>query len=265
MRSIWMMLRLFFAALLVGGATLASAQPVAAGRGYVLGPDDGVVVSVFGQPDAGVTTRIKTDGTIVLPLIGNVKASGETVVSLAELITKKFVAGGFFKAPVVNVEIGAFVSKTVNVAGKVASPGVYPLDRTYHTLEMLLKAGWVRDQGATYIYLRRGSDYKETRVEVEGLVRGSADKDPILQPGDTLFVPDADMFYVYGQIGHPGTFPILPGMTIRQALAIAGGVTAAGASNKVGLYRAGAAERDDVDLDQKIQKNDVVFVKERLF
>lgn len=251
------------AVLLTVVATPAAAQSVRSG-GYVLGVDDVVSVSVYGQAEAGTTQRIKADGTIVVPLIGKIEATGQTVLSLASLIEKKFVAGGFFKAPVVNVEIGNYVSQTVNVAGKVAQPGVYPLDRSYRVLEVLLKAGWVKDAGANYVYLRR-ADGKETRLETEALVRGSADKDPYLAPGDTLYVPDADMFYVYGQINRPGTFPVLPGMSVRQALALAGGVTASGSDRKVGLYRAGAKDKEEVALDQPVQKNDVIVVKERLF
>jgi len=246
-------------------APAAAAEPkvAAESKGYVLGPNDVITVQVFGQPDAGVSTRIKPDGTIVMPLIGTIRAEGLTSVGLADTITKKFVSGGFFKAPFVNVEIGTYVSRTVNVAGKVGTPGVFPLDKDYHVLEMLLKAGWVRE-GTTYVYLRRGSDYKEVRLDTDALVRGGKDADPLLEPGDTLFVPDADTFYIYGQISHPGVFPIVKGMTLRQALAISGGVTAAGSEHKVALLRGNAKEVDAV-LDQPIQKNDVYIVKERLF
>ena len=254
--------RMLVAGLALAGSTAALAQSEA---GYVLGPDDSVQVQVYGQPDAGITTRIKADGTIVMPLIGSVKATGLTNTGLADAISKKFISGGYFKAPVVNVEIGGFVSRTVKVAGKVTSPGIYPLDRNYRVLEVLLKAGWVRDAGANYVYLRRGSDNKEIRLDTEALVRGSPDKDPLLQPNDTLYIPEADTFYVYGQIAKPGVFPVLPGMTVRQALAIAGGVTATGSDRKVGLYRAGAKDRDEVALDAVIQKNDVLVIKERLF
>jgi polysaccharide export outer membrane protein len=77
-------------------------------------------------------------------------------------------------------------------------------------------------------------------------------------------VPEADQFFLTGQVNRPGALPVLPGMTIRQALALAGGVTATGSSNKVGLIR-GNAKEIDVDLTQTVQKNDVIIVKERLF
>ncbi|MFZ4688113.1 MAG: polysaccharide biosynthesis/export family protein [Polymorphobacter sp.] len=250
------------AAMLVGSSAALAADP-SGGPGYVLGPDDSIQIIVYGQPDAGITTRIKSDGTIVMPLIGTVMASGQTNVGLAKLVTDKLTSGGFLKAPVVNVEIGTYVSKSVNVAGKVNTPGIFPLDRPYRALDMLLKAGWIRADGATYAYLRRPGS-PEMRLETEGLVRGDADKDPVLKAGDTLFVPDADQFFISGQINRGGSFPIVPGMTIRQALAVAGGVTATGSTGKVGLIR-GAAKEVDTDVATVIQKNDVIIVKERLF
>ena len=249
------------------GMLLAATGAVEGARaqeaGYVLGPDDTVQVVVYGQPEFSVTTRIKSDGSIIMPLIGPVAAAGQTNIGLGKLITEQLTKTGYLKAPIVNIEILNYVSKTANIAGKVTQPGILPLDRSYRVLEALLKAGWVRDQGATYVYLRRAGQ-PEQQMLVEDLVRGGADKDPVLRPGDTVFVPDAEMFFVTGQVARPGLLPILPGMTIRQALASAGGVTASGSANKVGLVRNNAKEVD-TDPSQLVQKNDVIIVKERLF
>ncbi len=256
-----MLWRMLFALLMLGGVAATAAEP--ADPGYVLGADDTVQVIVYGQSEFNISTRVKADGTIVMPLIGIVKASGLTSIGLAREVTDKLTSGGYLKSPIVNVEIGAYVSKTVNVAGKVSSPGVYPLDRQYRALEVLLKAGWIRENGANYVYLRRAGT-PEVRLEAEGLVRGEPDKDPLLRPGDTLYVPEADQFFITGQVNRPGTLPILPGMTVRQALALAGGVSQTGKSDKVGLIR-GNAKEIEVDMTQTVQKNDVIIVKERLF
>jgi polysaccharide export outer membrane protein len=262
-----MSFKLHIAFVVLGLALLAQPQAMAqssdASKGYLLGPDDAIIVTVYGQPEAGIQTRIKADGTVVMPLIGTVKAEGQTNVSLAKLITDKLVQGNYLRSPVVNVEITGYVSKAANVAGQVNTPGIYPLDRPYRALDVLLKAGWVRATGANYVFLRR-TGQPELRLETESLVRGGDAENPLLQDGDTLFVPDADMFYIYGQINQPGMRPILPGMTIRQALASAGGVTPNGKSDKVGLVR-GKAKEIDVDVAQTVQKGDVIVVKERLF
>lgn len=248
-------------AALTGAAAARAADP--AYQGYVLGPDDTVQVIVYGQPEAGITTRIKADGTIIMPLIGAVQAADQTNITLAKLIGDKLTQGGFLKSPVVNVEIGSYLSKTVNCAGGVGAPGIIPLDRPYRALELLLKCGWVRSGGASYVYLRRAGQ-AEQRLEVEGLVRGAADRNPLMRDGDTLFVPDADQFFLTGPVTRPGALPLLPGMTVRQALALAGGVGPTGSSNKVGLIR-GSAKEVDADPSTLIQKNDVIVVRERLF
>ena len=247
------------AALLAGPATAQSTDY----KGYTLGPDDTVQVIVYGQSEFNVTTRIKADGTIVMPLIGIVKAGGQTNITLAKEITDKLVASGFLKEPLVNVEVGAYVSRSVNIAGNVGVPGIVPLDRPYHALEALLKAGWVRGDGANYVYLRRQGQ-PERKLDVEQLVRGDANADPVLQPSDTLFVPPAETFFIYGQINAPGMKAILPGMTIRQAIALSGGVSASGKADKVGLVR-GSSKEVDGDPSMKVQTGDVIIIKERLF
>ncbi len=247
-----------------GVAQTAAAQTASGAKGYVLGPDDTVQVIVYGQNEFNVTTRVKADGSIVMPLIGIVQAEGQTNITLAKQITDKLVSGGYLKQPLVNIEVGAYVSRSVNVAGSVASPGIVPLDRPYHALEALLKAGWVRGDGATYVYLRRQGQ-PERKLDVEQLVRGGAEADPMLEPGDTLFVPQAETFFIYGQINSPGMKAILPNMTVRQAIGLAGGVTPSGKADKVGLVRASTGKEIDADPSQKIQNGDVIIIKERLF
>lgn len=232
-------------------------------KGYVLGPDDSVQVIVYGQSEFNVTTRVKADGSIVMPLIGIVNARGETNITLAKSITDKLVASGYLKQPLVNIEVGSYVSRSVNIAGAVGAPGIVPLDRPYHALEALLKVGWVRGDGANFVYLRRPGQ-PERKLEVEQLVRGDANADPLLVPGDTLFVPPAETFFIYGQINGPGMKGILPGMTIRQAIALSGGVSASGKADKVGLVR-GNSKEIDADPSMKVQNGDVIIIKERLF
>lgn len=250
-------------AILAGIMANAAMAQDAGYQGYVLGPDDTVQVLVYGQAEFNVTTRVKADGTIVMPLIGIIKAQGETNITLARQITTKLVDGGFLKSPLVNIEVGAYVSRSVNVAGNVTQSGIFPLDRPYHALEILLKAGWVRTDAASFVYLRRQGQPVRT-LDVQSLVRGDRDSDPLLQPGDTLFVPPAETFFIYGAINGPGMRGILPDMTIRQAIALSGGVTASGSLNKVGLIR-GNGKEIDADPSQKVQNGDVIVIKERLF
>jgi polysaccharide export outer membrane protein len=262
--GLWLAL-LAIAATAAPQAAMAQSAVLTAGTqpAYVLGPSDVIQVMIYGQAETGVTTRIKADGTIVMPFIGAVKAEGESNISLARVVADRMISGGFLKDPIVNIEISEYASKTVNVAGRVGGPSIVPLDKPYTALEVLLKTGWVRENGANYVYLNRPGQ-AEKRLEVESMVRGNADNNPLMQPGDTLYVPDADSFYIYGAVAGTGRYPILPGMTVRQAITLAGGVTSSGSMNKVSLLR-GDGKEVDADLSQKLEKNDVLVIKERLF
>ena len=252
------------AAAISAGTISAGAQAQNAQyEGYRIGPDDVVQVMVYGQTEFNVSTRVKHDGTIVMPLIGIVKAEGETNVTLAKKVTDQLVSGGYLRSPLVNVEITTYAARTVNVAGNVGQSGIYALDKPYRALEVLLKAGWVRGDAASFVYLRREGQPVRT-LQIKELVRGERDSDPLMQAGDTLFVPPSETFFIYGAINGPGMKAILPGMTVRQAIALAGGVSASGNANKVGLIR-GDAKEVTVDGSEKVQDGDILVIKESLF
>lgn len=241
-----------------GGPVAAQAAPPA----YMFGPNDSLTVIVYGQSEFNVQTRVKPDGSIMMPLIGKVQAQGKTVITLADEITRRLEAGNYLKDPIVNVEINEYNSRYVRVVGKVGNPGLIPLSRSNRLLDVLLLSGWVRQDGAPYVLLKRG-DGKEQRIKADDLARGTAG-DITLEPGDTLFVPDAELVYVTGQVSRPGAYPLKPGMTVTELLAAAGGVGPAGSSGKVGLKRGGAKETD-ADQATVLQPSDIINVRERLF
>ena len=61
----------------------------------------------------------------------------------------------------------------------------------------------------------------------------------------------------------PGSYPLKAGMTIRQALARGGGLTASGSEGRVSLYR--NSRKIKLPLDTPLQGGDVVTVGEQLF
>jgi polysaccharide export outer membrane protein len=251
------------AAVAVALLPTASMAQTRADRGYVLGPNDGVTVIVYGQQEFNVQTRVKPDGSIVMPLIGRVQASGKNVIELADEVRSRLVAGNFLREPIVNVEVTDFRSQYARVVGKVGQPGLVPLDQRYRVLDLLLRAGWVQQGGANFVLMRRGSDNKEIRLETDALARGGAGSDIYVEPGDTLFVDDAELVFLTGQVARPGPYALEPGMTIANLIARAGGVGPTGSSGRFGLKR-GKTEQT-VDEDAVLQKDDVVDVRERLF
>ncbi len=228
---------------------------------YVLGPDDVIEVSVLGRPEMTQQTRIKPDGTIVVPLLGSVQAKGHTILTLADEIATKMEKAGLLRKPIINVEVVQMVSQTATVLGKVTAPGVVPLDRAMTVSRVLGRVGGALPTGAGYVVIQH-KDGTRAQVTIDNLIKGGA-FDPVVQGGDTLFVPDAEIFYIYGQINSPGAQPLRANMTVRQAIAQAGGPTALGSDKRVRVNRGGKEFK--AKLNDVIQKDDVVVVKERIF
>ena len=233
-----------------------------ADAGYVLGSDDVVEVSVLGQPEFTTRSRIRADGTIVLPYIGSTAVSGDTPVSLAKRIAGVLKAGGYYSNPIVSIEISGFASRYVIVLGAVGQPGLQPVDRPYRVSEIVARAGGIRGDGAEFVIVRREKG-GELKLPFDKLATGDATDDPFVSPGDKVYVPPAETYYIYGQINAPGVYPIRDKLTLRKAIARGGGLGAAGSEKKISVYRDG--KKTALALDEPILPDDVVVVGQRSF
>lgn len=243
-------------------ARTPAAAPAADG-GYVLGEGDVVEVSVLGRDDFRSRVRVQVDGSVQLPLIGRVVVAGRTALQVGEDVKRALRSGGYFSNPVVNVDIATYASRYITVLGEVGSPGLVPIDRGYRVSEILARVGGVKETGADNITLRRASG-EEQQLAVVALATGGPNEDPIVSPGDKLYIPAAKTFYIYGQVTAPGTYRLDSEMTLRKALARGGGLTPSGSEKRVRVYRAGQ-EIKKSGLNDGVQPGDVIVVGERFF
>uniref|UniRef100_UPI0035CC7454 SLBB domain-containing protein n=1 Tax=uncultured Sphingomonas sp. TaxID=158754 RepID=UPI0035CC7454 len=242
--------------------TPPSPSTLPAADGYMLGVNDEIEVTIFGQgQNQVVRTRIKEDGTVILPFIGSIVARDRTARQLAEEVSAKLRMGGYFTKPTVNVDVTQYVSNSITVFGQVGAPGVYPLDRAQTVAMVVARAGGSRGDGADYVIVRRRGDATEHRVPFDALTGEWSTETPLIA-GDTLYVPVAPVIFISGQVAAPGSFTIKTGMTLRQVLARAGGATLAGSRRNISIFRNGS-EVKRAELDQPVQPNDSIFVHER--
>jgi polysaccharide export outer membrane protein len=268
----------FLSVLAIGAAATAAAQPAPkapaaksaaeaekdALAGYVVGPDDVIEVSVLGQPEFTTRARVRTNGTIALPFIGETPVGGKTAIQLSSEVASKLKAGGYYANPIVNVDIVGFASRYVIILGDIAQPGLQPVDRSYRLSEVIARAGGLRETGADFVLLRRATG-EEIKVPFVTLASGGPEQDPLVQPGDKIYVPSAELYYIYGQVGAPGQYPIKGSgpMTVRMALARAGGIGPNGSAKRLKVFRNGAETK--IKMDEPIRPGDVLVVGERLF
>ena len=100
------------------------------------------------------------------------------------------------------------------------------------------------------------------------LEQGDLNQNHIIRDGDIAFVPHMDEFFVYGEVRKPGVYRLRPSMTVIQALSASGGLTERGSEKGITLPRKGpdGSNRSiKVDMNDELQPNDVLIVKEGLF
>jgi len=241
----------------------ANAPPAAAEQGYVLGPGDVVEIAVLGRTDFTTRGRIGPDGAIDLPFLGAVAAADKTARGLGDEVARRLESGGFFAHPILKVEVVSYASRYVTVLGAVQNPGLVPVDRSYRVSEILARVGGIKPEGANYVVLRPLNG-PEQRLSIEGLATGDDSQDPYVSPGDKIYSPPADVFYVSGQVKTPGAYPVTPGMTVRMAISRGGGLTEDGTDRGVKVMRHGI-NVGAMGLNGPIEAGDVIVVGERLF
>jgi polysaccharide biosynthesis/export protein len=237
-----------------------------------IGAGDTVTVEVFGQKDLDATVYVGDDGSVPLALVGSVAISGMSPAEAAQRIEKALRDGHFVNDPHVTITVVQSRSQRVSVLGEVTSPGRYGIDAKTTIFDLLAQAGGTRETGADLIYLMRADpagQVTRTPINLKGLTDNTVSMpDLALRGGDVIYVPRADQFYVEGEVQSPAMYRLEPNMTVDQAIARAGGVSARGSLHRIEIKRRdsrGQQVSNSAKLGDRVQANDVIRVKESLF
>jgi polysaccharide export outer membrane protein len=264
--------------LLTNAAVRLSAQ--SAGD-YVIGPQDVLSIQVFDQPDLGGKYTVETDGTFSFPLIGRVKAGSLTLRGFEHEL-KERLADGYFRSPQVTVAVEQYRSQRVFVMGEVRQPGPVALTGGMTLIEALARAGSTLPTSSGEVSIVRASQSgtaggpavpgqdASTEVfhaSVPELQSGSLSQNIELRDGDTIFVPKAELVYVFGEVRNPGGYAVQKNTTVLQALSLAGGVTEHGAMNRIQVMRIvkGSKVEVRVKLSDVVRPEDTIIVPQRYF
>ena len=257
-------------ALLAANAALLPASSWAAE--YLIGAGDVLRISVFQNPDLTLETRVGEDGTVTYPLIGNVRVGGATIPAAERHIAQLLKEGGFVLKPQVSILLMTVRGSQVSVLGQVNRPGRYPIETANMRMaDALATAGGIAPTGADTVIFVGARDGKPTRqvIDVENLFANpDGGRDLLMRGGDVLYVQRAPVFYIYGEVQRPGSYRLERDMTVMQGLAAGGGLTAKGTQKGLRIHRRGAngkIQTLELGLDDPLQPNDVVYVKESLF
>lgn len=236
---------------------------------YHIGPQDTILITVVDEPELSGRFPVDSDGMFSYPYLNRVKAAGMTPAELQATLVSQLQAG-YLRNPQIRVEVDKFGSQSVMVVGEVRQAGKIPMTGPKMTLlEALVLAGSPTAQASTEIIVRHrpvdGKEAEEVRVNRRDLELGKSDV--ALRDGDIINVPTAQRFYMDGQVRNPGYYVLDPGMTVQQAIALAGGLTDRGSDRGMTATRVVNGKNTEVPvrLEDKVQANDVIRVRQRFF
>lgn len=158
---------------------------------YSVGANDVLEITVYGEEDLQQVVQVTTNGYITYPLLGRVKVVGMSVAQLEETI-RTALSKEYIRNPQVRVFVREF--SNIFVMGQVAGPGQYPYRGGVTVLQAITTAGGFTKY-ANPRKVRVVRDHGEGRevfvVNVSSITKGNGEKDILLQPGDTVVVPES--------------------------------------------------------------------------
>ena len=238
---------------------------------YRLRPGDVIRIQVYQNPDLTLEARLTENGTISYPLLGIVRIGDMTISTAEQTIAKALDDGGFIEKPQVTMMVQQMRGNHVSVLGQVNKPGRIALETVNIRIsEILALAGGIASGGADVVILTGVREHKpfHREIEVAGMFLDNRFQDDlVVAGGDVIYVHRAPVFYIYGEVNKPGSYRIERGMTVRHALAQAGGPTQRGTERWLRLYRrgtGGAVEILSPDLSDTVRSDDVLYVRESL-
>ncbi len=174
-------------------AFLAEPRPVVSAKEYRMGPPDEVQVeSKRVRELANHTERIRPDGYVTPPLIGNVFVAGKTCEEVSAEMQK--LAQKYYEDADVTVRVVGFYSKKIYVFGEVFAPGPYPYNGANSVLGMLAAAQPTRLADPSRIQIVRpnkdGQLIRRMTIDLDAMVQeGDTSLDAVLESGDIVYVP----------------------------------------------------------------------------
>jgi polysaccharide biosynthesis/export protein len=162
--------------------------------GFLLGPSDVLRVNVWHNPDLSGEAIVRPDGTITLPLVGDIRAAGRTPAEVRDEITTRLKAYVKDESAIVTVAVAAVNSYRFVVSGNVEKPGSYNANHYARVSEAITLAGGPNKfaSPADTVIIRASTDGAVRRIPVDDVAILSGkrpEQDLVILPGDTVYVP----------------------------------------------------------------------------
>ncbi len=232
------------------GGGFAPDQLALVGPDYVIGPGDSLRIDVWGNVEASYHITVDRNGEVTLPKVGVITLWGQTFEQARESIRRQI--SRYYTNFEMNVTMGALRSIQIFMVGEVKSPGAYRVSSLSTVLTALSAAGGPAKTGSLRDVRLMRAGKVVTKIDFyDFFLKGDNSSDVRLQSGDTIFVPTVGpLVGVAGNVRRPAVYELKDESTLKEALALAGGVVPTAYMQKVQVERVEAHSRKVVlDLD----------------
>ena len=176
----------------IAGCQTASRTPLpnqpSTNTAVTLSPGDVIKLSFPGSTDLNQSQKIRTDGKVSLPLIGEVTAAGKTLPDFQSELIKLYKSQLRNNDVLVTLESG---TATVVVSGYVSKPGKFSFDRPTTVFQAIMEAGGVGAYGSlSKVRLMRtaGGEQRTQVIDLKAAMSGQTAKIPYVKDGDVIYV-----------------------------------------------------------------------------
>lgn len=221
--------------------TFAPVQDVPVGPDYVVGPQDSLAIHIWNVPDPtfnrSYIAQVERDGTIVIPQVGAIPIGGLTFSQAEQAIRTRLSA--LLKRFDLHVAMARLRTMKIFVVGEVVRPGAYEVSTLATVTQSLYAAcGPARSGSLRQVrVVRDGATVAELDL-YHFLLSGDRSQDQRLRPGDVVVVPPLGaVVAVSGAVKRPAIYEIKPGMTLRDALNLAGGLAPFASRERCHVFR----------------------------
>lgn len=233
-------------------ANISTFAPVAnapVSDNYRLGPDDTLLLQVYGKQNNDYELVVNREGSVNLPELGPLNVAGLTFNQASSLIRNRISEA--------NIGVQAAVTmgqlRTINIfiAGEARNPGMYAVSALTTVTQALFVSGGVSEIGSLrHIRVTRAGESITEFDLYDLLLKGDNSDDITLQHGDVVFVPPVGaVVAVEGEVRRPAYYELLENETLGHLLSMAGGLEASAHVKGVSLQRSGPGGRQLINLN----------------
>ncbi len=244
---------------------------------YVIGEGDGLDVAVWGVKELTFAVKVRPDGKITVPGLGDVPASAMTPTQLQASLSEKLKE--LVKNPIVTVTVSNITNSKVYIFGGGVRAGVFDLNRRSSLLQLLCSLSDVKSADLKKGYvMRAGKKIKENLYPL--FIDGDIKEDIEIETNDVIFLPPSTErnVFVVGAVNNPRAIEYRDGLSVLDAILDAGSFNKYAKENSTVIIRKEGGKEltipvkakdlitnGDLSQNVKLKAGDYIIVKEGMF